>query len=83
MRAAARYRDSTSFAMTRQEWLDMATMMGVANMGGPAVRFLAEFPTPTVARGATAEEAMKAMGHGTPTDSTTPRDHRTMPGMQH
>jgi hypothetical protein len=62
--AAVRYRDSTSFAMTRQEWLEMAQMMGVANMGGPAVGFLPEFPTPTVPRGATMAEAMKAMGHG-------------------
>ena len=62
--AAARYRDSTSFAMTRQEWTEMAQMMGLANMGGPAVGFLAEFPTPTVPRGATMAEAMKAMGHG-------------------
>ena len=62
--AAARYRDSTSFAMTRPEWTEMAQMMGVANMGGPAVGFLPEFPTPTVPRGATMAEAMKAMGHG-------------------
>jgi hypothetical protein len=61
LRAAARYRDSTSFAMTRQEWMEMAQMMGIANMGGPAVHFLPEFPKPTVARGASAEDAMKAM----------------------
>jgi len=62
--AAARYRDSTSFALTRQQWTEMAEMMGVANMGGPAVGFLPEFPTPTVPRGATMAEAMKAMDHG-------------------
>jgi hypothetical protein len=61
--AAARYRDSTSFAMTRQEWLEMADMMGSHNMGGPAVDFTPEFPTPTVERGATMAEVMKAMGH--------------------
>ena len=61
--AAARYRDSTSFAMTRQEWSEMAQMMGVANMGGPAVGFLPEFPTPTVPRGATMAEVMKGMDH--------------------
>ena len=62
--AASRYRDSTSFAMTRQEWSEMARMTGVANMGGPAVGFLPEFPTPTVPRGATMAEAMKGMDHG-------------------
>ena len=62
--AAARYRDATSFAMTRKEWTDMATMMGVANMGGPAVGFLPTFPMPTVARGASADDAMKAMHEG-------------------
>ena len=38
-------------------------MMGSNNMGGPAVGFSAEFPTPTVERGATMAEIMKAMGH--------------------
>jgi hypothetical protein len=57
LRAAARYRDSTSFAMTRAEWLAMARGMGVANMGGPATGFLSGFPEPTVARGA-------VMAHG-------------------
>jgi hypothetical protein len=61
--AAARYRDSISYVMSRQEWLEMAAMMGVNNMGGPAVNFPPEFPTPTVERGATMAEAMKAMGH--------------------
>jgi hypothetical protein len=59
----ARYRDSTSYVMSRQEWIEMAGMMGIANMGGPAVDFTPEFPTPTVERGATMAEAMKAMGH--------------------
>ena len=62
--AAARYRDSTSFAMTRQEWSEMAQMVGVANMGGPAMGFLSEVPTPTVPRGTTMAEAMKGMDHG-------------------
>jgi hypothetical protein len=62
--AAGRYRDSTSFVMTRQEWSEMAQMTGVPNMGGPAVGFLPEFPTPTVPRGATMAEAMKGMDHG-------------------
>ena len=41
----------------------MADMMGSNNMGGPAVGFTAEFPAPTVERGATMAEIMKAMGH--------------------
>src|SRR5215207_9773255 len=61
--AAARYRDSTSFAMTRQEWTEMAEMMGIQNMGGPAIGFLPDFPTPTVPRGATMAEVMKTMDH--------------------
>ena len=44
----------------------MAGMMGVENMGGPAIGFLAEFPTPTVERGA----VMAGM------------DHSKMPGMR-
>ena len=59
MEAARRYRDNTSYVMTAQEWRDMAQMMGVENMGGPAVGFLAEFPTPTVERGA----VMAGMDH--------------------
>jgi hypothetical protein len=62
--AAAHYRDSSSFAMSRQEWSEMARMVGVANMGGPAVGFLPAFATPTVPRGATMAEAMKGMDHG-------------------
>ena len=61
--AAGRYRDSTSNVMSRQEWLEMSEMMGRHNMGGPAVNFPPEFPTPTIERGATMAEAMKAMGH--------------------
>jgi hypothetical protein len=74
--AAARYRDATSFAMTRQEWTSMAQMMGIANMGGPAVGFLPTFPTPTVARGASADDAMKSMHQG---DAAGMKD---MPGME-
>ena len=72
---ARRYRDSTSYVMSRREWIEMSGMMGANNMGGPAVDFPPEFPTPTVERGATMAEAMKAMGHGThaapASDSTT------------
>ena len=66
LRAARRFRDDTSYVMTVAEWRDMAKMMGVENMGGPSVGFLAEFPQPTVERGA----VMAGMDHG------------RMPGMQ-
>jgi hypothetical protein len=62
LRAAAHYRDNTSFLMTMQEWRDMGTMMGIENMGGPAIGFLPDFPTPTVARGAVMAHA--GMNHG-------------------
>ena len=52
LKAAARYRDATSFVTTPEEWRGMTQMMGVENMGGPAVAFLAALPTPTVERGA-------------------------------
>lgn len=91
LRAAARYRDDTSFLMTVQEWRDMGTMMGIQNMGGPAVGFLPDFPTPTVARGAVM--AHGGMNHGAagqtshaahagaqPAAEST--DHSAMPGMQ-
>ena len=55
----------------------MATMMGVANMGGPAVGFMPTFPTPTVARGASADDAMKAMHKG----GAGMKDMPGMPGM--
>ena len=79
MDAASRYRDNTSFLMPLDEWKSMGTMMGVENMGGPAVGFLAGFPTPTLARGASMAEAMKGMAgmqHGAAGASG-------MAGMQH
>lgn len=33
--ALGRYRDSTSFAISRAEWIEMSRSMGVAQMGGP------------------------------------------------
>ena len=50
--AARRYRDDTSFVMTVDAWKTMASHMGLENMGGPAVGFLPELPTPTVSYGA-------------------------------
>ncbi|MSR35892.1 MAG: hypothetical protein EXR95_04490 [Gemmatimonadetes bacterium] len=58
--AAERFRDRTSFVTTEAGWREMAGMMGLNNMGGPAVGFLPEFPTPTVERGA----VLAGMDHG-------------------
>ena len=63
--AAERYRDSTSFAMTRDEWRAMALAMGAQNMGGVASGvILTELPEPTLPVGATHAEAMRAGGAG-------------------
>ncbi len=73
LKAASRYRDRTSFAMTPAAWMQMAQMMGVENMGGPSVGFLPELPKGTVARGSTEAmnmgsmkgmSGMSGMGHG-------------------
>ena len=93
LRAAARYRDDSSFLMTMQEWRDMGTMMGIQNMGGPAVGFLPDFPEPTVARGAVMAHAGTNPGQtghgahavGTPpaaAGQAQPTDHSAMAGMQ-
>jgi hypothetical protein len=79
LKAAKRYRDNTSFVESPDEWREMATMMGVENMGGPVRGFLPSFPTPTVARGATMNEAMAGMQHGT----TQSAAGSSMPGMSH
>jgi hypothetical protein len=50
--AANRYRDATSFVVSRDAWRMMAQHMGIENMGGPAVGFMPELPTPTVTYGA-------------------------------
>jgi len=50
--AAGRFRDDSSFVMTRDAWMTMAGHMGVENMGGPSVGFLPTLPTPTVTYGA-------------------------------
>ena len=67
LRAAELFRDDTSFVMSFEEWQSMGEMMGVNNMGGPAVGFLAALPDPTVPRGM----SMAGMNHA------------SMPGMQH
>jgi len=92
LRAAARYRDDTSFLMTMQEWRDMGAMMGIQNMGGPAVGFLPDFPQPTLPRGAVM--AHTGMNHGAAgqtshaahTESAAGQaqslEHAAMPGLQ-
>jgi hypothetical protein len=77
MLAARRYRDDTSFVQTREEWLEMAQMMGVQNMGGPVMGFLAAFPTPTVERGA----VMAGMDHGNMPGMPGMAGMPGMPGM--
>jgi hypothetical protein len=52
LRAARLYRDDSSFVMPVAAWRAMARHMGAENMGGPAVNFLPELPTPTVTYGA-------------------------------
>jgi hypothetical protein len=69
LRAAERYRDDTTFLMTEQEWRDMATAMGVENMGGPAVGFLLPLPEGTVPRGAVMAAGAHA-GHDRTSAST-------------
>lgn len=50
--AGRRYRDDTSFVISREAWKTMAQHMGIENMGGPSVGYLAELPKPTVTYGA-------------------------------
>lgn len=52
LRAARLFRDDTSYVMPVAAWLAMARHMGIENMGGPAIGFLPELPTPTVTYGA-------------------------------
>ena len=87
LEAASRYRDDRSFLMPISEWASMGEMMGIANMGGPAVGILPGWPTPTLARGATMVDAMKGMSgmpgmagmsHGT---SGAPATGHSMAGM--
>ena len=87
LKAGRRYRDDTSYVMTMKEWRDMATMMGIENMGGPVRGFLAAFPAATVERGArmthsgmAGMEGMAGMQHGAPAESGA---KSTMSGMDH
>jgi hypothetical protein len=87
LKAANRYRDNSSFLTTQEEWREMAAMMGVQNMGGPAVGFLAAFPTPTVERGAVmSHESMPGMNHSAPgsrADSAKSTGHSSMDHSAH
>ncbi|MDQ3556567.1 MAG: hypothetical protein M3409_07290 [Gemmatimonadota bacterium] len=86
LRAAQFVRDDTSFVMSFEQWQMMGEMMGVNNMGGPAVGFLAALPEPTVPRGMSmagmdhgAMGGMQGMQHG---NMAMPQQGE-MQGMQH
>ena len=85
LRAGALYRDRTSYVTTPAEWMEMAQIMGIENMGGPAVGILAGWPTPTIARGQSAAEAMKNMDGmaGMKMDSSSSAGAAGMAGMDH
>jgi hypothetical protein len=78
--AAARFRDDTSYVMPVQAWRTMSAEMGVENMGGPAVDFLAKLPTPSVSRGAVMQHddatgKMTGIKSGTATGAHAGMDH--------
>lgn len=84
--AAARYRDDTSFVMTVEGWKNMAQVMGVENMGGPALGYIDNIPTPTVTYGAVMTHddrtgEMIGMPYGQMTGPMGGMGH-VMPGMQ-
>ncbi len=79
IKAARLYRDATSYVQSIDEWREMTQMMGVENMGGPAVDFLPALPTPTVARGAVMAEMDHANMPGMRVNDSTSADH---PGMK-
>jgi len=92
LRAGALYRDRTSYVITPAEWMEMAQMMGIENMGGPAIGFLPGWPTPTIARGQSAADAMKNMAGmsgagsnmaGMKMDSSSSAGAASMAGMDH
>jgi hypothetical protein len=70
--AAARYRDDTSYVMTVDGWKNMAQVMGVENMGGPALGYLDSIPTPTVTYGTVMTHDDRTGAHiGTPYGQVT------------
>lgn len=50
--AARRYRDDTTEVISREDWLGMASGMGIENQGGPVTGVLVAPPAPTVELGA-------------------------------
>ncbi len=83
MRAAARFRDDTSYVMPVAAWRTMSLAMGVENMGGPAVNFLTALPTPSVTRGAVMQHddatgKMIGMKTGAMTGAMAGMDHSQM-----
>ncbi|CAN5682791.1 hypothetical protein BH23GEM8_BH23GEM8_02590 [soil metagenome] len=99
LKAAAMFRDNTSYAIPVDEWRMMGDMMGVNNMGGVASGFLPALPTPTVPRGMSMagmdhsqaggmqHGAAGQMQHGQPGQMQHGQmqgmDHSRMQGMQH
>lgn len=83
LEAASRYRDATSYRMPVSEWATMGEMMGIANMGGPAVNIMIGWPAPTLARGASMLDAMKGMAGmaGMPGMAPAAVTHDSMAGM--
>ena len=83
MRAARLYRDDTSYVMPVDAWRTMAHHMGIENMGGPAVGFLGEHPSPSVTYGAvmTHDERTGEMT-GFKYGQATGGEHAGMAGMQ-
>jgi hypothetical protein len=78
LRAARLFRDDTSHVIGFDDWRTMGERMGIHNMGGPAVGFLAALPEPTVPRGM----SMAGMDHGAMAGAQGVQ-HGNMPGMQH
>lgn len=83
--AASRYRDDTSFVMTVAGWQNMSLLMGVENMGGPALATLESFPVPTVTYGAVMSHDDVTGAHiGMPYGQRiggSHGEHGAMPGM--
>ncbi|MDQ2666709.1 MAG: hypothetical protein M3Z05_11935 [Gemmatimonadota bacterium] len=86
LEAAATFRSDTAFAIPFETWLQMGEIMGLNNMGGPAVHFAAALPQPTVARGASMAgmvgmSGMQHGGAGTGHGATSGSGMAGMPGM--
>ena len=73
LRALQQFRSDTASAATYATWIDAPKTIGVQNMGGPAISFVAA-PVPTVQRGMALSpapaNAMAGMDHGTMTMPT-------------